>query len=322
MNNEEKVSIVVPVYNVALYLAECIESIINQTYKNIEVIIVNDGSTDNSKEICESYEKKDDRIIFITKQNNGAASARNCGLNSVTGEYISFVDSDDILELNYIERLVTTLKENNADIAVCSYYNLYKNVVKEQVYEYQLICCSDEEYLERFLDDWTCGLIWNKLFKVNVIKNIRFEEGHKIDDEFFTYRCVMNSKNIVLFNEPLYYYRWRSSSVMREYSESQELFIIDRLSYLTQRYDNVIKQYPLLKTKYLENLLDNLISLKKLCCTNILKKIYKDIIKKYILHIIFSDISFKLKVFFFINIFFMKRNTKTDDREEEYEYFK
>ena len=322
MINEEKVSIVVPVYNVALYLVECIESIINQTYKNIEVILVNDGSTDNSKEICENYAKKDDRIIFITKQNNGAASARNYGLNIVTGKYIGFVDSDDILELNYIERLVTTLKNNNVDIAVCSYYNLYKNTIKEQVYEYQLVSFSDEEYLERFLKDWTCGLIWNKLFKADVIKNNRFEEGHKIDDEFFTYRCVMNSKKVVLFNEPLYYYRWRLSSVMQEYSDSQEQFIKDRLSYLTQRYDNVIEQYPSLKIKYLENLMDNLISLKKLCNTNTLKKIYKDVIKKYIFHIIFSKIAFKSKAIFFINIIFIDKNMKIDSRENEYECFK
>ena len=116
---KELVSIVVPIYNVDKYLEECIESLKNQTYKNVEIILINDGSTDNSEQICRKEERQDNRIVFINKNNGGSASAKNVGLEIAKGDYISFVDSDDFIELDMIEYMVNTIKKYNADIVQC-----------------------------------------------------------------------------------------------------------------------------------------------------------------------------------------------------------
>ena len=172
----KKVSIIVPVYNVSNYLPSCLDTLINQTYRNIEIILIDDNSTDNSLEICNKYKEKDPRIIVIHKENGGAASARNYGLNIYTGEYVSFVDSDDYIELNYIEKLVSMLEKYNADISVCSFFDVKNTNVKAFDYHCDVIEYDDEGFLKRFLDDWTCGLLWNKIFKSGVVKNIRMKE--------------------------------------------------------------------------------------------------------------------------------------------------
>lgn len=292
------VSIIVPVYNVAAYLNECLDSLIYQTYQNIEIILVDDGSTDNSYEICKEYANLDNRIHLIKKVNGGAASARNLALDNISGDYICFVDSDDYVELNYVQRLVEELEKNDSDITICSYSNLDK--IKSTKYEYEINqkLFTDEEYIERFLSDWTCALIWNKIFKREVIGDIRFPTGHKIDDEFFTYQCIMNCKSIYFFNESLYIYRLRKSSVMND--SNKEMILKDRLQYLTGRYDNVVTRYPNLKVKYLENLMDNFLTIKRSIND---KALYKSYFNKYLKKIMLSNVKLKLKVIYLMNQF-------------------
>ncbi|MGI6499315.1 MAG: glycosyltransferase family 2 protein [Anaerostipes sp.] len=123
----EKVSIIIPVYGVEAYLAECLESLINQTYENLEIIVVDDESPDQCPKICDEFAERDKRIIVIHQKNKGAAGARNTGLKAATGNYICFVDSDDKVKEDYVKVLVDTLKENNADIVVCSFEEWYPN---------------------------------------------------------------------------------------------------------------------------------------------------------------------------------------------------
>lgn len=306
------VSIIIPVYNVAPYLNKCLDSLIKQTYKEIEIILVNDGSTDNSYEICKSYADLYKKIKLFQKINGGAASARNLALDKATGDYICFVDSDDYVELDYVYRLVEELEKNNADVAICSYANLDKIKFTKYDYEIKEKIFSDEEYIENFLTDWTSALIWNKIFKKEVIGDLRFPVGHKIDDEFFTYQCVMNCKKIYFFNESLYVYRLRKSSIMND--SNKETILKDRLQYLTERYDNVVIRYPNLKTKYLENLMDNFITIKRSIKD---KKLYRLFFNKYLKEMTFSNVNVKFKIIYLVNQFNKKEikcsYTNTDD---------
>lgn len=250
----ELVSIIVPIYNVEKYLVECIKSLINQTYRNLEIILINDGSIDDSVKICEQYIEQDNRIILINKKNGGSASAKNEGLKVAKGDYITFVDSDDFIESDMIEYMVNTIKKYNADIVQCSFTNLYKNTEKfkqDTIVEQKI---SSKDFLELFLTKWDSSLFWNKLFKREVIENVFFKEGRCIDDEFFTYKCVINSKSIVTSNKIVYNYRMRRSGVMKSES-SQKQILKDRIDYLYERYELVTHIYEDLDDIFLENLL-------------------------------------------------------------------
>lgn len=251
---KELVSIIVPIYNVDKYLEECIESLKNQTYKNLEIILINDGSTDNSEQICRKEEKQDNRIVFINKNNGGSASAKNVGLKIAKGDYITFIDSDDFIEPDMIEYMVNTIKKYNSDIIQCSFTNLYKNTEKfkqDKIIEQKI---GSKDFFKLFLIKWDSSLFWNKLFKREVIENIFFKEGRCIDDEFFTYKCVINSKSIVTSNKIVYNYRMRKSGVMKSES-SQKQILKDRIDYLYERYELVRKKYKDLDKNFLEHLL-------------------------------------------------------------------
>lgn len=261
MNQSDLVSIIVPVYNVETYLSICVDSLLAQNYDNIEIILVDDESPDLCPQICDAYAVKDSRVRVFHKKNGGAASARNIGLDNALGKYVCFVDSDDVVSPMYISELVKRLKEATADLAVCSYYKLFKTrKEKAKCYKTNQII-SQKEYLLQFLDDWTCGLIWNKIFVRENIGMIRFPEGHKIDDEFFTYQVVMNSDKVVLFDEPLYEYRMRISSVMGAAEQYEEKILLDKLEYLVERYEKVTQKFSDIIKPYLRNLMENLIIL-------------------------------------------------------------
>lgn len=251
---KDLVSIIIPIYNIEKYLEKCIKSLINQTYRNLEIILINDGSTDESARICEEYKEQDNRIVFINKKNGGAASAKNKGLKVAKGDYITFVDSDDFIEPDMIEYMVNTIKKYNSDIIQCSFTNLYKNTERfkqDKIVEQKI---SSKDFLELFLTKWDSSLFWNKLFKRDVIENVFFKEGRCIDDEFFTYKCVINSKSIVTSNKIVYNYRMRKSGVMKSES-SQKQILKDRVDYLYERYELVRKIYKDLDKDFLEHLL-------------------------------------------------------------------
>lgn len=288
-----KISIIVPVYNVDKYLERCVDSLLKQTYKNLEIILVDDESPDSCPQICDQYKQKDRRIIVIHKKNGGAASARNMGLDVAKGEYIGFVDSDDYVSEEYINNLYQDLSREKADISVCSFYNLYKDH-KEIVTNENIGIYDSKEYLELFLKDWKCGLIWNKLFKAKLIQKVRFSEGHIIDDEFFTYKAVMQCNRIVVGNEPFYYYRMRASGVMSQGKVKKMLN--DRIEYIQERFQLVTKYYPSLYRLYLENLADNLIRFRReaVLYSDLYLKM-KKIQKNYLREILLGPISWRLK---------------------------
>ena len=231
---KELVSIIVPIYNVEKYLEKCIKSLINQTYRNLEIILINDGSTDESCKICKRYKNQDNRILFINKKNGGSASAKNIGLKIAKGDYIAFVDSDDFIELDMIEYMVNTIKKYNSDIVQCKLRDYYTNTIYFKQEEINEKSMDVKEFLYLILKQWENSLFCNKLFKREVIENVFFKEGRCIDDEFFTYKCVINSKSIVTSNKIVYNYRMRRSGVMKSES-SQKQILKDRVEYLYER---------------------------------------------------------------------------------------
>lgn len=255
---DKKVSIIVPVYNVEKYIDECVRSLIGQTYQSLEIILVDDASADRCGAICDAYAEQDSRIIVIHKPNGGAASARNAGLDAATGDYICFVDSDDMVLPEYVQTLAQTMEAENADAAVCGFYFWSKAEARPCATETAPGVYSCEEYMLRFLQDWSCSLLWNKIFKKEAIGDIRMAEGHRVDDEYFTYQVCMNCKNVAQTDACLYRYRLRASSVMQDLTSVQQNVMLDRIAYNVIRYANVSVRMPRLDEAYFVFTLDTL----------------------------------------------------------------
>lgn len=247
----ELVSIVIPVYNVDKYIRECLDSVINQSYKNLQIILVDDGSTDNSGKICDEYAVKDSRITVIHQENQGAGAAKNTGLDLVKGEYLSLIDSDDYLELNYYETMVSNLKQHNVDVVQCLFRNVFVNNKYSRQYNFPSKGSrkiKTKKFLVEMLYDWKYAIFWNKLLKTKLLKDIRFPVGRKIDDEFFTYKLICNAKKILNINDKLYNYRMRQSSIMNN-SDNEQLYL-DRIDCFVERLLFIEKLYPSLAHNY------------------------------------------------------------------------
>lgn len=248
----KKVSIIVPVYNVEKYLPKCLDSLIAQSYKNLEIILINDGSTDSSGQICERYKNLDNRIILINQQNQGAAVAKNAGLDVMTGDYFTFVDSDDFVTLDRVESAVKVLEENNADVAECTEMRMYTDEMRDMDPErIKVGVYTAEKFLGQYLNSLSASLFWNKLFKARLAEGVRFHtERRCIDDEFFTYKLLCGADRIVKLDKCLYYYRQRISGAY--FSKSNQLQITDdALEVMIERYRYVTKRFPKLAKIYI-----------------------------------------------------------------------
>lgn len=199
------ISVIIPIYNCEKYLSDCIESIINQSYRNIEIILVNDGSLDNSQKLCEKYAKADLRIKLFNKSNGGPSSARNVGLSHSTGEYIAFVDSDDVLDDRYLEVLYDLIKNNNADISSCGYDTRLPNGDVVQCEQF------DQEIFGPNIGDVNRShypfTVWHLLFKSELIGNTRFDENvYYLEDLKFVDELFMKC-NFIVGNSMILYHR-------------------------------------------------------------------------------------------------------------------
>ena len=208
---DKLISIIVPVYNVEQYIKRCLDSISRQTYKKIEIIIIDDGSKDASADICERCAMADSRIIFIKKENEGAGYTRNIGIDVAKGDYIFFVDSDDYIMPNCIERLLKVALEENADIVKCSWiegkednYNVIPKKKKYKIYS------NIHAFYTREMNIAVHG----KLYRNSIIGDIRYPKETTYDDEFFTYKLIYNASKIVILDEPYYYYYFNPNSIM------------------------------------------------------------------------------------------------------------
>ena len=200
----EKISVIVPIYNSEKYLNQCLKSISNQRYENIEVLMVNDGSTDNSASICRDYEQSDKRFILIDKKNGGSCSARNVGLKYVSGSYVSFIDSDDYIDPNFLSILHSMIALSGAQIAQCNFRN---NSYKEFP-DWKDNTLENKEIIKAFLDGEICNRIMNKLYRTEVIKDVFFPEDRCVkEDAYWTAMVLKKCNRFISTSEAYYYYR-------------------------------------------------------------------------------------------------------------------
>ncbi len=246
---DEVISVIIPVYNVAAYLPACLDSLLNQDHKQLEVILIDDGSKDDSGAICDRYAAQDSRINVIHQKNGGAAAAKNAGLRAATGKYLSFVDSDDYLEPNSYGYMLSVLKSKEADVAVFGFRDVFRSRTEDKIPHPGKAALSGREYLVEFTKTWTCALLWNKLYKRSLFDGIFFEEGHKIDDEYFTYQGIMNAQKVVCDQRIIYNYRRRRGSAMLS-PEAGSQRSLDRIDFLSKRRETVIRRFPELRKEF------------------------------------------------------------------------
>ena len=250
------ISVIIPVYKVEKYVEKCIQSVINQTYENLQIILVDDGSPDNCGKICDEYAKKDHRIEVIHKSNGGLSDARNKGLEIAKGEYIGFVDSDDYIEADMYEVLYNLLKQYNADVSICNFYTVSQGKISIKnadngINEYNRIEILKEILLDKNIQSYA----WNKLYKKELFDEIKYPIGKKYEDIGTTFYLLEKCNKVVVTGKSEYYYINRQDSIVNNVTETT---ITDYIELIMQRYDYIeenIKELSSYNKDYLKRIL-------------------------------------------------------------------
>ena len=239
-NQKPNISVIVPIYNVESYLRRCVDSLLRQSYEDFELILVDDGSPDNCGAICDEYAAVDSRVRVVHKPNGGLSDARNAGLEIAQGEYIAFVDSDDWVAKDYLERLMTALIETGADICECDVFRTSGEEMRSE--QGTPDAYKTAEALEQLIHDGVFHQhVWNKLYRREVIADILFPKGKTNEDEFWTYRVFGNAKKVSKISDVLYFYFQRPGSIM---GETYSLKRLDALEAKLQRQVYIDAKFP------------------------------------------------------------------------------
>jgi glycosyltransferase involved in cell wall biosynthesis len=244
MEKQPLISVIVPVYNVEKYLPECIESIKDQTYKNIEVLLIDDGSTDSSGQICDEAAKKDNRIKVIHKENQGISHTRNTGLSKCTGDYLTFIDSDDYVTNDYVEYLFNQIEKTGADLSIaahlinCSSGNTeYKGIGED--YEFLL---NSKQVLEYILLDQKIDIsVWGKIYRKKLFDGLQFPNGEKFEEPAIMYKVIENADKIVCGGQAKYIYNIRPQSITTTVTFSGKMQLIDHTKKMCS---DITAKYP------------------------------------------------------------------------------
>lgn len=242
--NQKRVSMIVPVYKVEKYLPRCIESLIAQTYQNIEIILVNDGSPDSCGEIINYYANRDQRVIPVHKKNGGVSEARNTGMSLLSGEYTFFVDGDDWIAPTLVNSLVERMEQFNADVIQTAHYYAYRDYVLyddrfEQRDDPPMVLDNHQLMRELVLNQVVKNFAWGKLYKTELIKDIPFQNGIIFEDVYWSSLVMHRVHTYVITHEPLYYYCQHADSIVASYSVKS----LDYLKGLKQRHEFLEKHY-------------------------------------------------------------------------------
>ena len=247
MYEDELISIIVPIYNIEEYISKCIDSLIRQTYTNIEILLIDDGSTDQSGVIADEYAKIDSRIIVYHKENGGLSDARNFGIDRAKGQYIAFVDGDDFIYPQMYEILKKYLCKENADISLCEYDSGPDGDKNKIVETSELVCrvVTGKEILTTYSVIYVVA--WNKLYRTDIFSDVRYPKGRFHEDEFVAHRLLFKCKKIVFIKESFYFYRKRSQSIMSKISMKRIVDGVeawqDRLSFFeNKKIDYIISR--------------------------------------------------------------------------------
>ncbi len=244
MLKQKKVSIIVPIFKVEQYLPRCIESLIAQTYENIEIILVNDGSGDSCEEIIDYYGERDHRIIPVHKKNGGVSDARNTGMAYSSGDYTFFVDGDDWVDPTCVKRLVDRIEQDNADIVQTSFYYAHKDyLLYDERFEKQddppTVLDNHQLMVELVGNQIVKNFAWGKLYKTELIRDIPFQKGIFFEDVFWSHLVMQRVHKYVITHQPLYYYYQHAESIVATYSVKN----LDFLQALKQRHGFLEKYY-------------------------------------------------------------------------------
>lgn len=211
-----KISVIVPVYNVEKYLDNCVESIINQTYKDLEIILVDDGSPDKCPQMCDEWAKKDNRVKVIHKKNGGLSSARNAGIDIAIGDYLMFVDSDDYISYNMCEKLLTRIVQDNTDLCICGVEKVYPDGKESEFSNIEDGVMTKEEFFDKMegICGWCWVVAWNKLYKKCIFNDLRYPDKKLYEDEFVIHKIIYKANTISSVGDPLYHYVQRKNSII------------------------------------------------------------------------------------------------------------
>lgn len=226
--NEEKISIIVPVYNVEAYLEKCVESILKQTYTNLEILLVNDGSTDKSGELCDKLALRDHRIRVIHKENGGLSDARNRGIDEASSNLIGFIDSDDYIDEDMYETLYRQMLASKADLSMCGHYDVYHQIPEKQVAEIKTWELMPEEAIKMVMEAKILSVTAvNKLYKKALFEQLRFRIGKIAEDAFIMVDLIHQCSKVVATNEKKYYYVHRENSITTQKFSLKFLNVIE-----------------------------------------------------------------------------------------------
>ena len=241
----EKISVIVPVYNVEQYLERCVDSIINQTYTNLEIILVNDGSTDNSGKLCDELAKKDERIRVIHKENGGLSDARNRGIDEAESDLVGFIDSDDYIDSDMYEVLLKNLNNTDADLSMCALYDVYNNTPEAQVTNKETWELNSEQAIKMVMEAKILSVTAvNKLYRKSLFTDLKFEVGKIAEDAFIMIKLLDKCEKIVATNEKKYYYVHRENSITTQKFSTKFLNVIEAYE---QNSNIILEKYPKLK---------------------------------------------------------------------------
>lgn len=245
---EKLISVVVPVYKVEKYLNRCVKSIVDQTYRNLEIILVDDGSPDRCPAMCDVWTEKDSRIKVIHKKNGGLSDARNVGMEVARGELIGFVDSDDWIDKNMYQYLYKAIKSDNSDVAACGVEMIWENGKKSRMLTQNGNCVLNrEEAMEALIEEsWIKQPVWYKLYKTGTIRNILFPVGKYHEDAFWSYQVIGAAERVSIRDYVGYYYWQHNGSIM---GEKYSLKRLDAIQALEHRQNYLETNFPNLATK-------------------------------------------------------------------------
>lgn len=271
MASSDLISVIVPVYNVENYIRKCLESIIHQTYSKLEIIIVDDGSTDKSGIICDEYAKKDDRIKVIHKKNGGLSDARNVGLKSACGNIVGFVDSDDTIDSRMYEILYKNMQDTGADISICDYQRVEDNHTVNQIsFQNNIIICDKMEAFKKLLGDEIQSYTWNKLYKKDLFNGALLPVNRKFEDMGTFYKLLERSAMVVVSNYCGYHYYIRTNSITSTMSDDMVNDYVEMSGLML----NSLDKYMELKADLFTAKVRHTILIHNLCVKDKKKEIY------------------------------------------------
>lgn len=257
--NACEISIIVPMYNCEKYLSRCIDSILAQTFLSFELLLIDDGSSDNTRNICTNFANRDNRIRYYYENNAGVSSARNYGLNLAKGEYITFIDADDYVDSFYLERLIDTMHENNCDIVISNAFDVTDEVYLTNTTEGCTMLSQKDAIIALFRSKMFSHVCWGNLYTRNVISNISFDKSLRVaEDEKFLVECICKANTVTFLNEKHYYYFLHDESTVNSGFTEKFFDEVNLYFELYDRFAEDLKIQKLIANKlfdYLERLI-------------------------------------------------------------------